>query len=292
MTTIIVSIIGLLAIVAAFVFRMSGRISRKAFIAIGAVGLVTIVAGNSFVVIPTGYSGVRSTFGQIDEVALQNGFNWKIPFVQSIEKVNNKQQDVSFSGQIWSESSARTALYAEGIVVTYTIKPDKSAWVYANVSNYKDGLVGADIVSSAFKTASKNFEDVDVTNRAKIEPATEEALQDALDTKYEEDVVFINKVTINNLDFEETYNQAIAEKQNAQLAYERQQIENQTAIEKAEAEAQAKIIAAEGEAEANAKKQQTLTDEIIRNQWIEKWDGMLPDSLLGSDINDVMVGTN
>ena len=92
---------------------------------------------------------------------------------------------------------------------------------------------------------------------------TEEALQDALDTKYEEDVVFINKVTINNLDFEETYNQAIAEKQNAQLAYERQQIENQTAIEKAEAEAQAKIIAAEGEAEANAKKQQTLTDEII-----------------------------
>ena len=38
MTTIIVSIIGLLAIVAAFVFRMSGKISRKAFIAIGAVG--------------------------------------------------------------------------------------------------------------------------------------------------------------------------------------------------------------------------------------------------------------
>ena len=64
MTTIIVSIIGLLAIVAAFVFRMSGKISRKAFIAIGAVGLVTIVAGNSFVVIPTGYSGVRSTLGK------------------------------------------------------------------------------------------------------------------------------------------------------------------------------------------------------------------------------------
>lgn len=291
MVSVIITVLALAAIIAALVVRMSGKLSRKMlFLSIFA-GLAVIIAANAFVVIPTGYSGVRTTFGQIDTTALQNGFNLKIPFIQSIKKVNNKQQDISFSGQVWSESSARTALYAEGVVVTYTINPDKSAWVYANVSSYEDGLVSSDIVASAFKTASKQFEDVDVTDRSKIEPATEKALQEALDTKYEEGVVYVNKVTISNLDFEESYNQAIADKQNAQLAYEKQQIENQTAIEKAEAEAQAKIIAAEGEAEANSKKQQTLTDEIIRNQWIEKWDGKLPDSLLGSDVSDVMVGT-
>lgn len=291
MVSVIITVLALAAIIAALVVRMSGKLSRKMlFLSIFA-GLAVIIAANAFVVIPTGYSGVRTTFGQIDTTALQNGFNLKIPFIQSIKKVNNKQQDISFSGQVWSESSARTALYAEGVVVTYTINTDKSAWVYANVSSYEDGLVSSDIVASAFKTASKQFEDVDVTDRSKIEPATEKALQEALDTKYEEGVVYVNKVTISNLDFEESYNQAIADKQNAQLAYEKQQIENQTAIEKAEAEAQAKIIAAEGEAEANSKKQQTLTDEIIRNQWIEKWDGKLPDSLLGSDVSDVMVGT-
>lgn len=291
MVSVIITVLALAAIIAALVVRMSGKLSRKMlFLSIFA-GLAVIIAANAFVVIPTGYSGVRTTFGQIDTTALQNGFNLKIPFIQSIKKVNNKQQDISFSGQVWSESSARTALYAEGVVVTYTINPDKSAWVYANVSSYEDGLVSSYIVASAFKTASKQFEDVDVTDRSKIEPATEKALQEALDTKYEEGVVYVNKVTISNLDFEESYNQAIADKQNAQLAYEKQQIENQTAIEKAEAEAQAKIIAAEGEAEANSNKQQTLTDEIIRNQWIEKWDGKLPDSLLGSDVSDVMVGT-
>lgn len=291
MVSVIITVLALAAIIAALVVRMSGKLSRKMlFLSIFA-GLAVIIAANAFVVIPTGYSGVRTTFGQIDTTALQNGFNLKIPFIQSIKKVNNKQQDISFSGQVWSESSARTALYAEGVVVTYTINTDKSAWVYANVSSYEDGLVSSDIVASAFKTASKQFEDVDVTDRSKIEPATEKALQEALDTKYEEGVVYVNKVTISNLDFEESYNQAIADKQNAQLAYEKQQIENQTAIEKAEAEAQAKIIAAEGEAEANSKKQQTLTDEIIRNQWIEKWNGKLPDSLLGSDVSDVMVGT-
>lgn len=269
MVSVIITVLALAAIIAALVVRMSGKLSRKMFFLSIIAGLAVIIAANAFVVIPTGYSGVRTTFGQIDTTALQNGFNLKIPFIQSIKKVNNKQQDISFSGQVWSESSARTALYAEGVVVTYTINPDKSAWVYANVSSYEDGLVSSDIVASAFKTASKQFEDVDVTDRSKIEPATEKALQEALDTKYEEGVVYVNKVTISNLDFEESYNQAIADKQNAQLAYEKQQIENQTAIEKAEAEAQAKIIAAEGEAEANSKKQQTLTDEIIRNQWIE-----------------------
>ena len=51
--------------------------------------IVLFVVSSAFVIIPTGYTGVRSTFGQINESVVQNGFNWKIPFVQSIEKVNN-----------------------------------------------------------------------------------------------------------------------------------------------------------------------------------------------------------
>ena len=35
-------------------------------------------------------------------------------------------------------------------------------------------------------------------------------------------------------------------------------------------------IRAEGEAEANRKISQSLTDQIIENKKIEKWDGVLP----------------
>lgn len=89
----------------------------KGFVVVVLVGLIVFGVGNSLVIIPTGYTGVKSTFGQIDETTIQNGANWKIPFVQKIEKVNNKQQDIVFDGQIWSETSERTALYYDCITV-------------------------------------------------------------------------------------------------------------------------------------------------------------------------------
>ena len=252
------------------------------------VAIVLFVVSCSFTIIPTGYTGVRTTFGQIDESTVQNGFNWKLPFVQSIERVNNKQQDVSFdSDKVWSETKERTAIFYEGITLTYQINPEKSAWIYANVSNYRDALVSHGIVASAIKASSKSLADADATNRAIVEPLVVENLQKALDEKYGENVVCINKVTISNADFEDSYNQAIAAKQQAQLEAEQQAIENKRAIEKAEADAvvkktkaeadaNAKLVSAQAEAEANKLLEKSLTDQILREKYIEKWDGKLP----------------
>ena len=59
--------------------------------------LITLLC--SFAIIPSGYTGVRTTFGQIDAVTVANGFTAKIPYVQSIKRVNNKQQEVSYRTQ-------------------------------------------------------------------------------------------------------------------------------------------------------------------------------------------------
>lgn len=271
----------------------------KGFVVVILVGLIVFGVGNSLVIIPTGYTGVKSTFGQIDETTIQNGANWKIPFVQKIEKVNNKQQDIVFDGQIWSETSERTALYYDGITVTYQINPEMSAWIYANVSNYKENLVTQTLVASAIKTSSKSLTSTDATNRGIVEPLSMQNIQKALDEKYGEDVVIINKVVIANTDFEDSYNQAIAEKQTAQLAYEQQQIENQKKIEAAETDAKVKttqaqgeadaaVIKAQGEADANKLLNDSLTNKILQQMYLEKWDGALPKVSL-SDGADTIV---
>ena len=262
-------------------------------------GLILLVFSQSFAIIPTGYTGVRITFGQIDNRTVQNGFNWKIPFVQSINQVNNKQQDISYTGQVWSETAERTVLYYEGITVTYTINPEKSAWIYANVSDYKKDLIPDNLVASAIKSSSKELNSTDATNRGIIEPIAQEKIQEALDQKYGSDVVFINKVVIANTDFEESYNQAIADKQTAQLAYEKQQIENKRQIEAAEADAQVKttqakaeadaaVIKAQGEADANKLLNDSITDKILRQQYYEKWNGQLPNVITG-DSSDIIM---
>jgi len=274
-------------------------LNKSMGLGVSLIGLVLFILSQAIVVIPTGYTGVKTTFGQIDEVTIQNGANFKIPFIQSIKEVNNKQQDIEFEGQVWSETSERTAIYYQGITVTYQINPEKSAWIYANISNYKDSLISGNVVESAIKESSKDFTSTDATNRGIIEPAVKENLQKSLDEKYGENVVFINKVTISSADFEEAYNQAIAEKQNAQLIYEKQQIENKKAIEKAEADAKVKetqaqaeanatLIEAQAEADANKLLNDSLTDTILREMYLNKWDGALPKVSLSNDANTMI----
>ncbi len=267
-----------------------------------ALGLALIILGASIVIIPTGYTGVKSTFGQIDPDPIPTGFSFKAPFITSVEKVNNKQQDYELDSEtlIWGETKARTAISFSGITVTATINPEYSAWMVANISNYKDVLITEAVISSAIKTASKTLSDEEATSRDTMERLTKENLQNSLNDKFGKELIFIDKVTILNADFEESYNTAVAEKQKTQLAYEQQEIENKKAIEKAEADkqvaianaeakAEAKRIAADAEAEANKKVAASLSDEILESKFYEKWDGKLP-TVMGENAAIVDVG--
>ena len=101
-----------------------------------AVIIVLVLAVCSFHIIPTGYTGVKTSFGQIQKTTIQSGkLNFCIPFVQSIHKVNNKQQDKHIEAQVWGEASDKTPVYAADVIVTYQVLPEKSAWLYANVSD-------------------------------------------------------------------------------------------------------------------------------------------------------------
>ena len=280
----------IIAAVAVIVFTILGikfseKMTKKKAVALFIVAILLITASSSFTIIKTGYTGVRTTFGQIDSTVLQNGLNFKIPFIQSIKTVNNKQQDKEFKGEIWGEASDKTVVFATDVIVTYQINPTKSAYIYSNVSNYKDNLIPQTLVNSAVKSAMVQLPSDQVTNRNKIESLTKTTLEKAIIEKYGSDAVIILKVTIDNMDFEESYNKAIAEKQIARQNAEKQAIENQKAVDlakanqekaaidaetkkiTAQADADAMIIAAEAEAEAYRIKSAEITDNLLK-----KWE--------------------
>lgn len=288
---IFILVVGLILIsiaIGIFIYFKYNEVQSKTPLILIVTGIVFSLLSASFTIIPTGYTGVRTTFGQIDDSTVQNGFNWKIPFVQSIATVNNKQQDISFADEeIWSETKERTSIQYKGITVTYQINSEKSAWIYANISDYENNLVSKGLVSSSIKSSSKTLSDTDATNRSIIEPLALKNIQSSIDEKYGKDVIYINKVVINNADFDESYNKAIADKQKAQLAAEQQEILNQQNIDKADADAkaavtkangdaEAKMIAAEAEAKANETLEKSITDNILKDKYIEKWNGQLP----------------
>lgn len=256
------------------------------------IGVAVFVVGCCFTIVPTGYTGVRTTFGQVSKNIVPQGFNLKVPFVQTIELVNNKQQDTKIVAQIWGESSEKIPVYATEITVTFQVESGRSAWIFSNVTDTKD-LITQSLVSSAIKSAMVELPASEVTVRSKIEPLVKEELAESIDEKYGSDTISVLKVVIDQMDFEESYNNAISDKSIAMQRQAQQEIENNTAIAKAEAdkkvaianaeaEAEATRIAAEAEAAANKLIAESLTDEILKSKFYEKWDGKLP-SVMGDN---------
>lgn len=298
MINFILIIIGLAVLVIGAIVAFNKESVIGASVILGA---AIALFGMSFVIIPSGYTGVKTTFGQIAEETLPNGFNWKTPFIESIEIVNNKQQDAGFAqkdSKIWGETSEKVPVYMADVTVTYQIDNEKSAWIYANVSDYKSQLISDAMVASALKNAAVQFTAEQVTVRSNIEPTAQKELQESLDNKYGENVVHILKVVINNMDFEDSYNEAINQKNLASKQAEAQAIQNQIEIDKATKDAETQRIAAEAqataetakaqgeadairikaeaEAEANRKLSESLTDNVLRNKLYDKWNGELP----------------
>lgn len=264
---------------------METKTWKKAGITAVAVCIIGIGA-NCINIIPTGYTGIKTSFGKVSQKELTTGIHFSVPFVQNVSEINNKQQDVTIADKIWGEASDKTPVYAENVTVTYNISVEKSVWLYSNVTNMDD-IINNGIVASAVKSAMGELGPEDVTNRGKVEPLAQQKLAEALNAKYGEDAVTVHQVIISNMDFEDAYNDAIQQKSIAQQTAARQKIENETAIAKAEADktvaiknAEAKAekmkIEAEAQADANKKVAESISDELIDYQKIEKWDGRLP----------------
>jgi len=254
------------------------------------IGLILVLLGQSFVIIPTGHVGVPIRMSQVVNCVYPPGFVPKIPFADTIDTIDVKLQDANFAEYdgIYAECSDKLPILTNNIRVTYQISSDAESilWLKHNITDIYS-IVSEISVSSALETSTVKFNSVEVSNRALLEPAVKSALQDIVDTKYGDGRIEIIRVLIGKIEYEESFVQAINEKNKAQQAYEQAQVQNKQALEKAqndaairrteaEGKAEAAKIEAEGIAEANRLINASLNDMILANNWIIKWDGKMP----------------
>jgi regulator of protease activity HflC (stomatin/prohibitin superfamily) len=103
---------------------------------------------------------------------------------------------------------------------------------------------------------------------------------------------FILAQFTSNLVYPETFKKAIEAKNNAVQSALRAENEVKTAeaqakikVATAAGNAQAMLTSAKAEAEANRLKQQTITPMLLQLEWVNKWDGQLPNTMLGQGSN-------
>lgn len=263
--------------------------SIKGQVVLTLIGVILLVISGTFSIIPTGYTGVRTTFGQIEEGTLPNGLVTQIPIAQSVKLVNNMKQDVRLAiERIEGESAEKVNLYIDNVLITYQINPESSSYLIRTFSDYDESNLLDNLSASAIKSAMKNIPAEDATNRNTVEPILKAAFQEKADEKYGKDVIIIHSVRCEgDLSREASYDQAIIEQNKLDQEAVRVAKENEIKVatakadaeatrEKAQGAADARVIEAKSIAEANEMLEESLTDGILSNKLIEKWNGVLP----------------
>ena len=243
---------------------------KKIIIPVVAVLAVLIVALNSFVVVEAGHTGVVVTLGAVNEGVLQEGMHLKAPFVQDVVKIDNRIRKLEVTTEAFSKDlqSVDTVL-----AINYRVDTSKSYSIYKNIGADYENVLVVPAVNEVLKATTATYTaEESVTNRALIS----EGLIVGLNEKLNDIGLYVTDVNIIDFDFSDAFINAIEEKQVAQQQLLKAETEKQTKITNAQADAEAVKIKANAEAEANETISKSLTNQVIENKKIEKWNGELP----------------
>lgn len=237
--------------------------------------IITIIC--SFTTIKSGEVGLKVRFGKIVETSLSEGFNLKIPYIEKIKKINIKVQ--KYENETALSSSSKDLQIINNIIinVNYQINPQQATELYRNVGEkYEETIITPAIQESVKSVISQYTAEELVTRRSEVA----NAINDNLNNKLNNYGINILSTAIKNFDFSQEYNTAIERK----VVASQQVLTAQQELEKAKVEAETKRVEAEGEAKANKEVQQTITKDILIKEFIEKWNGVLPETYAGDDI--------
>lgn len=243
----------------------------KRVIVIGVIAIAAIIVlFNCFTIVSPGHTGVVVTMGSVQEGVLSEGIHFKAPFVQSVEDIDNRIQKLEVNTEAFSKDlqSVSTVL-----AINYRVDSAKSYSIFKNIGADYENVLVVPVVNEVLKAiVSEYTAEQSVTNRVLIS----EGLVTGLNEKLNEIGLYITDVNIVDFDFSDAFINAIEEKQVAQQQLLKAETEKQTAITNAQAEAESVKIKAQGDAEANKLLNDSLTDKVIKNKEIEKWNGQLP----------------
>lgn len=313
-------VIGILLVVVAIVSLIAapkfnaGRIGNLVSVVAFVLALV-IVGGSCISTVPTGHTGILTTFGRVEDRNLPEGINIHAPW-QNITTMTNKEQ-------IFTETNVCFSSDLQEVAYTYTVKysllPSAAPNIYKTVGvNYFNVLIKPQ-VNNAVKAAFGLVEAENMTElRTQLQNDINTMVGDYA-TKYGIDVA----VVIDDFDFSDAYTNAIEAKQVAEQealrdktqqemetertrqAAERTKIEaeNAAAIKaiNAQAEADAAKVKAEAdfevaqleadaiaykgnkEAEATKALAEAITSEVVAYEYAQNWSGNLPTYMMGAN---------
>lgn len=170
---------------------------------------VAVIALSCYVSVPTGHTGVVTTFGSVEDYTLEAGMHFKLPWQEVIKMDNRVQkntQDLScFSSDIQEVSMTYT--------VNYQISKLDAMTIYKTIgTGYFDTVIAPCITESVKIVTAKYSAEALVSSRSLMAEEIERVLEQKL-RAYNIELV---GTSIENMDFTDAFTDAVEAKQVAE----------------------------------------------------------------------------
>ncbi len=272
---------------------MKAKLFTVGFLAL--FGLLTVLLG--FRTIDAGEVGVVTRFGQVTGRVLYPGANFIVPWVEGVSTYDTRKviyETTSIEKQ--KESKADYKDYpvdtntkdGQQVDIYYTVRfsvdPTKATWVAQNIGP-EDALVEK-IVKTDSRIWARNipreFEANHLYTGSVIE--VQNLIEGKLKPLFEANGLILDEVGIREIKFADEYVHAIEQKQIQAVKVETEKnIADQAVYQK-----QARITAAEASAKEQELQKITISDQLLKKMWIERWNGALPTYMMGNEATNLI----
>ena len=244
------------------------------------VGLVGFSLFKPWITVPAGYRGVEMHFGAVQSEVLGEGIHWRLPIRDSYEMVEVREQKVEAN---CTAASSDLQIVHSKIALVYKIDPVTVNQLYKEVGVSYDAKIVSPTIQECVKAITAKYS---AENLIKQRESVSQEMRTMLQSKLNSYRMTITMFNVADFNFSESFNNAIEAKQTA--VQEALKAENE--LQKVKFEAQQKVEQANAEAESLKVQKEQITPEMLElrrieamTKGIEKWDGKLPETIMGSN---------
>ncbi len=249
------------------------------YIVLGFMAFILIVTllSSTFVVVDSGYVGVKANFGAVQSDILPEGLHLINPVKTKVVHINVRVQKVEEEA---TASSKDLQNVTTKVALNFYLSKEKANIIYQELGvDYTQNIIEPTI-QEAIKSATAKFTAEELITKR---PDVKKTVFDDIKVRLAQNNIIVTDFSIVDFNFSPEFNKAIEQKQIAEQRaltakndLSRIQTEAMQEQAKAEGEAQANLALARAEAEAQELLKISVNDEILRLRAIEKWDGTLP----------------
>ncbi len=230
-----------------------------------------VIIFGSFYVIGVGQVGVIFNQALGTTKTVQSGFKIKIPIVEQLSVFDIRTQRIDITEECASKD---LQLVKMKTVINYHLDYTKVNEIFTKVGrDYTEKIIIPITNEIAKSLVSQYTVENIIVKRADLKDAIELALR----TKLQEYFIVIETVNLVNVDFTPEFNRVVEAKQIEEQKIKTAEYKKMQAAQNKEAV----ILEAEGESRRQELIKSTVNTQIVSLEWIKKWDGRLPVTMLG-----------